>query len=539
MHLRHLLRSEDGYALVLTMVFLPAFLGLTLLMIDIGRSTNAHSDLQAAVDAVALAGARELDGNPGAIARAEAAMTRPENAVALMDGPGSGAGARVLAYQGAGDTQFRVEFLRAIPPSDDTPIDAAWIAANATADDAEAAYVHVSAVLGGFQGLFPRVPGLGGADPVAIGARATATWRETTCNPPPFFICNPVPAGLTGYPTVVDAFKAGWFHARLIRLRLGSSSGNFGFLNLGDLLGVGNLQLSRYQDILTTRQNLDGCAVTLDALRTRTGNITSINRYLNTRFGLYENNQVRGIPSDVFVRKGYLMDADGCDGDVDSVFADNLLESATISPAQFNANGSYSVSRSQGNRTITETTQAMGYPANYGMIATGAIEIGANTAPAGANGHVWPYDHYLRFNYPTQAQTILNALQPQAYPAGDRVRNPNIDTPSRHDVYLYEVANRATLGNNVSGTDPHLPSCSSASTVPGGRYVYLAFADCTATPPTGTSVPVEVVAYGKFFLTNPVLAPNSGAIYGELIDLSNQGIGLTEDAFRDEAFLVR
>lgn len=537
MILKRFLRSEDGYALVLTLVFLPAFLGLSLLMIDIARGNNAHSDLQAAVDAVALAGARELDGEAGAIARARAAMARPENTVGLLEAPG-GASSRTLIYQGPGDTRIRVDFLRTIPASDDTPIDGAWVTANTATTDAQAAFVHVTAVLNEFEGLFPRVAGIG-LDPVRIGARATATWREATCNPPPFFMCNPVPTGATGYSSLVEAFNAGWFHARLIRLRLGSSSGNFGFLNVGDLLGVGNLQLSGYQQLLTNQQNLNGCAVTLDALNTRPGNITSINRWLNTRFGLYEHNSVRGIASDVFVRKGYVMDADGCDGDVDPLFAANLLEAASISPALFNTNGSISVTRRQGNRNITEQNQAMGYPANYSMVSTGAVEIGGATAPSGANGYVWPYDHYLRFNYPTQAQTILNTLTPQVYKAGDSVRNPNIQTPSRHDVYLYELANRATLGNNIRGTDSPLPSCSTGATVPGGRYVYLALADCSVTPPTGASVPVQVTAYGKFFMTNPVLAPNSGAIYGEIIDLSNQGNGTTDDSFRDEAFLVR
>ncbi|HSF64457.1 MAG TPA: hypothetical protein VLA78_08720, partial [Paracoccaceae bacterium] len=299
------------------------------------------------------------------------------------------------------------------------------------------------------------------------------------------------------------------------------------------LLGIGNLTNPVFRDnFMTARNTLNACAdVTNVRLETRTGNISSLNRYLNTRFGLYDN-PVRGdgFPSDTFVRKGFNM-TNGCSGSVDGAFR-SMLETNAYLPSAFNT----TTWRFNGTNI-----GAMGYPANYTMSPIGTTFIGGQTAPAGTS-YVWPYDYYLRFNYPTRAAAILGdpaELPPQSYPAADAVRNPNVLTPSRHDVYLYELANRATLGNAVRGNDSPNPSCSGEPVEAGARYMYLALADCAATPPTGTSVALEVIAYAKIFLTNPVISSSANEIYGEVIDLSNRGVGLTDVEYRDEAFLVR
>ena len=68
-------RDESGYVLVFSLIALPALLALGLIIVDVGRGNNAHSDLQAAADAVALAGGRELDGGADAIERVAAARS--------------------------------------------------------------------------------------------------------------------------------------------------------------------------------------------------------------------------------------------------------------------------------------------------------------------------------------------------------------------------------------------------------------------------------------------------------------------------------
>ena len=78
--------DHRGYVIALTLISMPLLLGFSLLVIDVGRSGNLHTDLQNAVDAMALAGARELDGRDDAIDRAEAAIATLANTAAFGGG---------------------------------------------------------------------------------------------------------------------------------------------------------------------------------------------------------------------------------------------------------------------------------------------------------------------------------------------------------------------------------------------------------------------------------------------------------------------
>jgi Flp pilus assembly protein TadG len=450
---RRFLRAEDGYALVLSLVFLPAFLGITLLMIDVGRGNNAQTGTQAAVDALALAGARELDREPGARDRARLAMAEVTNTVGLLETV-PGGGAQTLQYTGASDPLIEVTFLSAIPPSDDDPINATWITNNTATSDANAEFVHVRVVLEDFDSLFRRIAS-GITNDVRIGATATATNRQgTTCDLPTLFMCSPTPSGVNP----VTAFDQGWFHARLLRLREDSNRGNFDFLDPGPAYGLSTMNNQIYGDNFLADRNRLQCVTAPSQVQTTTGNRNSLNAHFNTRFGLYENQgggtRNQGFPSDVFVRKGYNMN--GCTGNIDPVFRDNLLLSTSIDPANFNANGSFRAPNSGGNSGGGnsgrgnsgnnnsgggggQTTQEMGYPANYSMASIDGSTsfIGGQTPPAGTT-FVWPVDRYLAFNY-TNAN--LNNIQRQTYSSVNATANPNVNTPSRHDVYLYESAN--------------------------------------------------------------------------------------------------
>ncbi|MFD1196043.1 pilus assembly protein TadG-related protein [Seohaeicola saemankumensis] len=535
-------RSDSGYALVLTLLFMPVFIGMSLLVIDISRGNNAHSDLQAAADALALAGARELDGGVDSIDRAIEAMQEISNTVSFLGRTDEDASIR-LTFGVEGDpVAFEVRFLTELPENDDDPVDLSACVTHPSStcdspventDQTTARFVNVRAQsrdLGPFFGLF-----FDGVNPVVnvpIAAVAVAAYREVACEAPPMFVCNPLAGNLT-YSSVSEAFNAGWFHARLFRLRDNSNSGNFGFLNLGDLLGVGNLTNPTFrQDILPANQTLDSCGVTLDSLETRTGQITSFNDEYNTRFGLYRQNPLTAYASDVVVRKGFIMESNGCRGEIDPTFRDYLLNASSIDPALF------SIDSTDGSWTYNGfNLAAMGYPANYTMPEPlDGVVIGGASVTDG-NDHIWPVEDYLRFNYPAEADDILAEIVPQSYAAGDDVANPNIDTPSRHDVYLYEVANRNTLGD-VTDPDPLEASCTAAPTVDEGRIMYLAIGDCSGGL-TGGSLPIEVITYARVFLTNPVTGPSDPAITFEVIDVTDQGAGTTDLVFRDEAYLVR
>ncbi len=63
-----------GIMLPYVALILPAVLGFSLLAVDAARYSSLQTQMQAAADALALAGARELDKETGAQARAISAM---------------------------------------------------------------------------------------------------------------------------------------------------------------------------------------------------------------------------------------------------------------------------------------------------------------------------------------------------------------------------------------------------------------------------------------------------------------------------------
>ena len=66
--------DQSGIALIYVTAALPVLIGLSLLAIDVGRLSSLQSSLQHGADALALAGAGELDRRPDAITRANLAI---------------------------------------------------------------------------------------------------------------------------------------------------------------------------------------------------------------------------------------------------------------------------------------------------------------------------------------------------------------------------------------------------------------------------------------------------------------------------------
>src|SRR5215470_11821103 len=67
-------KDQRGVILPLVALTIVALLGLGALALDASRYFDLQTQLQKAADAFALAGAKELDGRPGAHARADAAI---------------------------------------------------------------------------------------------------------------------------------------------------------------------------------------------------------------------------------------------------------------------------------------------------------------------------------------------------------------------------------------------------------------------------------------------------------------------------------
>ena len=74
MHVRRLWDDREGVVLPYVAVMLIAIVGLSALALDASRLMSVQTQLQNAADALALAGAAELDRRPDSIIRAEAAI---------------------------------------------------------------------------------------------------------------------------------------------------------------------------------------------------------------------------------------------------------------------------------------------------------------------------------------------------------------------------------------------------------------------------------------------------------------------------------
>lgn len=268
---RHLARDEGGAALIYVSIALTVFMGFAALVIDGSRLFTLDTELQSAADAIALAGAAELDGDTDAIDRAETAMA---NLVQNSQTFGTG-GMPVTAYQ--------ARFLSELPADDAEPIEDDLV----TADDGEARFVEVQ-----IQGDDRReintifAPSIGGEDTAMAGATAVAGFSSAVCKFTPLFICNPYESTDDSLSYFTSQISSVDERRRIIALKKAGSGasyfpGNFGFLESD--LGPGANQL---KDSLARVD--PGTCFRRDGVETQTGAVNSARHAINTRFDLYD-----------------------------------------------------------------------------------------------------------------------------------------------------------------------------------------------------------------------------------------------------------
>lgn len=505
------IKSERGYAATLGLVLLPGLILFAVFLIDIGRGNNAHSDLQAAADAMALAGARELDGGVDAIDRALEAMSNVTNNVSFLGQVDGGATSALVFGGDAGD--YTVTFLTAIPASDNDPLDGAYLDEFATTDGTLALFVHVRAqsedllTLGNLLGDVP------------VAASAVATSASAACDVTPLFICNPFESSELD---LQQAFADGEFYGRLIRLHPKGSDaampGNFGFLQVNGANDNSTASANAIRRIFAGAYNPTCYAAR--RVTTKPGAATSVRTGLNVRMDIYDapfSNGASEFPPDVNVRKGYVSSDTGA--------ANACNKVATDDPAW-----------------------AQAFPNNEEMLPPGA---GAAGAFVGSGN--WDVDTYWQVNY--QSAPPGEIYDNTSYPGGVL---PTGTVPSRYDIYRYEVASigaanlvsRLSIGNNPTDVDPKeeegRPICSASKANPappeaGRRILFAALIDCNAEAGSGATE-MRVNSYASLFLTRPMAknGTEDGTIDVEIVDITGWGGNGTLDTFvRDEAVLVR
>lgn len=525
---KRFLKSERGYALILGLISLPLLLGLSLLVFDLSRATNAQTDLQAVVDAVALAGARELDGSPDSITRSKNAMTQVSNTVSFL-GLAADSSIETLTYADANGNEFNVIFMDAIPASDDDDIDQAWIDGHGTNDPTLAAYVYVYAQTTDLETFFPMAVVNAGAEVLSsqeqngldIAAYAVATYSSSACDVTPLFICNPFETDPSVGGDLQTAFEDGKLHGRIVKLHPRGSTtagpGTFGFLQVTGNNDNNTASADAIRDIFAGEKN-PTCYGAGD-VDTKPGAATSISQGINTRFDIFDgpyqnfNPNNTPYPPAVNVRKGYVQASNG-------------------SPSPCNTEPS------------SDPSQATGFGDNYTMVDPNPTNPGAYIGSGDWN--LTGADGYWTVNHGT---STLPADLASSFPTA---ASPGTTMPSRYDVYRYEINNNL-VGDTSPGGETGTPACYASkkgqddpdpSDDPDRRLIFAAIINCNANPPQGSStLPVEV--YASIFLVNPMQKDpanpsEDSTIDVEIVDITgSSGNGTIEEFLREEALLVR
>src|SRR5262249_46861529 len=221
--------------------------------------------LQAGADALALAGAAELDGHPDAITRADNAISNlVTNNMRLGD---------------AGKSPITVSvkhYLSSIPGSDASAI----TSTNYTTDATEARYVQITVTPANFTTIFPATFLGVVSNSTTTSAIAVAGLKQAVCQFTPMFICNPYENDANN--TIFDAATNAALQRRQIKLQSGGGGsgqyapGNYGWLS-NPTLGNGANALRDGLASVTPA----ACFVQ-DGVSLQTGNVDNANDALNT-----------------------------------------------------------------------------------------------------------------------------------------------------------------------------------------------------------------------------------------------------------------
>jgi Flp pilus assembly protein TadG len=459
----------DGGIIPYLAMTLAVIIGLSALALDGSRLMILQTQLQNGADALALAGAAELDRRPDSIIRAEAAIG---NLIAnRVTGADLAHTVRVSA----------IDFLQSLPASEDLPV----TTANLTDDPTLAAYVQVTVAPITLQTIFPVSLAAGRLN-IALSAQSVAGYDQIVCNITPLYVCNPFETpGMTYYQATQALVAANQDPASNHRLiRLAGSQFNNGAYVPGSI-GYVAARTGFFPAAACGPGSANGVPQALAASRVRACyRLSAINLLpntdppamdgLNTRFDIYAHGfaNCRIYAPDENVRRGYIAfgNANWCNAVPAGPTWPMPDDTATALPVDQNMIGA--------NRTL-------------------------NTGVYVGNG-IWNCAAYW---------SVAHAFGPGkgAPPPGCT----NTATISRYQVYTYELN---FLMDRSSAGEPGAPQCAP----PGEnnrRIIAAAIINCGSSPVPmrNEAQGVPVAGFGRFFLVLP--AGTSTSPYAEFLGL--------------------
>ncbi len=455
-------------------VMLPVLVGFALLALDGSRRMSLQTQMQAAADSLALAGARELNKQAGAKSRAISAMANAHAATKS---------ANTLFGAGPSPTlDYTVAFYRSLSAASE------GIGGAAASGDSDAKYVAVKITPQTWSTVLPATfLKTISSNAFAVGADAVAGFAGTSvCSVAPIFVCNPYEesAGSMTDAQATAALLSAFDDPAILRRQLklnrnGVGPGHFGWLNTAD----------GCDDTTCRAKNVAGAsgACYSDAgVSLAVGSKNAVEPYFDTRFDIYNQDPPLASPSAappaVNVRKGYLpgrksnavdwcsatpasgstlyytypsdrtfgaatqnsptltdvANATGISGgepviDSSGVFASSADNPVTVSTSMGSTvTLSGQASATQGSDSLTIEWTTSGLPEDVSF---------PNLAGAEGNGQ-WDCANYWAINHPhgPSATTVGPAL-------GGVCGTPAQTSVSRYQIYRYEIS----LGSGAGG----------------------------------------------------------------------------------------
>jgi Flp pilus assembly protein TadG len=454
-------------------VMLPVLVGFALLALDASRRMSLQTQMQAAADGLALAGARELNKEAGAESRAVSAMANAHAAAKTAN--------TVFGVGSSSTLTYAYVFYSSLSAASE------GIGGAAASGDSDAKYVGVKVTPQSWSTIFPvTFLANNSTNEFTAGAEAVAGYAGTTvCSVAPIFLCNPYEAS-SGSMTDAQATAAlyaafdnpGMMRRELKLNRNGVGPGHFGWLNTAD--GCKDSTC-----MATNVAGVSGACYSDVGVSLAIGATNAVEQYFDTRFDIY--NQDPPLPASsadapaVNVRKGYLpgvksnavnwcnaapasdsstyytypsdrtvgtvaqnspavtevADTTGVATGEPVVDAAGLIASTSDNPATVSGSGG---------STMTVSTPASGTQTSDGLTiewtTSGLPEDIAFPNIGGAEGNgEWDCADYWAINHPLgpSAATVGTAL-------GGVCGTPAQTTVSRYQVYRYEIGLGAGAG---------------------------------------------------------------------------------------------
>jgi Putative Flp pilus-assembly TadE/G-like len=486
--------DTDGVILPYVTVMLVVIVGVSVLALDGSRYMSLQTQLQNGADALALAGAAELDRTPTAIERATKAIGFRCEANSPTCQPIEGRHRLITNpsfFGGGSDRNVRVagvKFLRSLPLRDSDPI----LPGNLTSDPTQAAFVEVTVKPIALPTILPA-SFFGGSNLLTVGAQAVAGFDQVVCDFTPIFICSPFETGGMSYRQATEALVSASHDPAAQRklIRLAGTQEKFGAFGRGDFgyltPTTGSLPAHACGPIAgggigqATAASRPPTCLRLSGVDLQPGNDQVAMDGLNTRFDIYANgfeSCKANYVADANVRKGY----------------------TTIGNVNW-----CNAQPSGGNWPIADT-HAAAFPLDQNMIL--AREDGDQTqAPAktiAVGNGVWDCAGYW-------------SVAHFAGPGSDLPPPGCTDaaTISRYSVYQYEMN---YISDRSPGTEIGAPQCNPLG-IKNRRILNAAIINCSSSPVvvTRNARDVPVAGFGKFFLTVPAAA--GAGPYAEFLGL--------------------